>query len=955
MISLKNPSSPRLDVPGSDTHGQRKPGMLTKYVDSVSLRTKSILLMTLASFMALIFASAVYVGYELVMFRSSAENESRSIARIVGLNSMASLAFRDNEAARETLLSVISGESSIIHAALYDQHGKLFAQVSDQHDQELVIPVRLDTEFNPEDDPEISWQGATLTVLHPIFQERNRAGYVRLVMTQPTLMRQLTIYLGMSVCVLLASILLAYIFSLFSQRFITMPVLELQGTMEHVAVTGDYSIRARTASKDELGQLAQGFNEMLGRIQGQDNELRSHRERLEENVRSRTRELSEANQILQRTVGELRLARDRAEAANQAKMQFLANISHEIRTPMNGVLGVAEILDHSPLSDRQRQLLQALRQSGADMMVIINDLLDFSKLEAGKFSLHISTFNLHQLLDNCITAFAPQARAKALELVCITSPEVPALIQSDPDRLRQILVNLIGNALKFTASGSIVLNVSLEEEEGTQGWLLISVRDTGIGIPASALDKIFSPFTQADETMTRTHGGTGLGLTIVHQLLGLLEGSISVHSTEGHGSEFIVRIPFIHPERGSEENPPSYAGIFIHTCGLTPLSRVALDNMLGRYSLVAVHYDCPQDCPPTHDGGKRIIFVEGSSHAEAEVILSQLRQRQTDSHNMVLISSDLADAADNLLLMADKAIAKPLRQSGVQQILQEAAGVRTGEEAASEIAALGATYSARALLVEDNKVNQSVARAALELFGLEPTIADNGLDALNLLQNNRFDIIFMDCQMPVMDGYTASARIREQERLAGNGWRIPIVAMTAHALDKDRKRCFQSGMDAYLPKPFTLEALGKCLAEWLPDRAQAIELPSPVLSGGVPAGTQEDALDPQTLASLRKMQSMGSSDLLHTLFDAYTSSAQELMQAIEKAMKQSDWRQIREHAHTLKSSSHNVGATTLPRLARDMEILAMNEDVPEITALYPVLLQEHQKVLLAVARQKEEL
>lgn len=955
MISLKNPSSPRLDVPGSDTHGQRKPGMLTKYVDSVSLRTKSILLMTLASFMALIFASAVYVGYELVMFRSSAENESRSIARIVGLNSMASLAFRDNEAARETLLSVISGESSIIHAALYDQHGKLFAQVSDQHDQELVIPVRLDTEFNPEDDPEISWQGATLTVLHPIFQERNRAGYVRLVMTQPTLMRQLTIYLGMSVCVLLASILLAYIFSLFSQRFITMPVLELQGTMEHVAVTGDYSIRARTASKDELGQLTQGFNEMLGRIQSQDNELRSHRERLEENVRSRTRELSEANQILQRTVGELRLARDRAEAANQAKMQFLANISHEIRTPMNGVLGVAEILDHSPLSDRQRQLLQALRQSGADMMVIINDLLDFSKLEAGKFSLHISTFNLHQLLDNCITAFAPQARAKALELVCITSPEVPALIQSDPDRLRQILVNLIGNALKFTASGSIVLNVSLEEEEGTQGWLLISVRDTGIGIPASALDKIFSPFTQADETMTRTHGGTGLGLTIVHQLLGLLEGSISVHSTEGHGSEFIVRIPFIHPERGSEENPPSYAGIFIHTCGLTPLSRVALDNMLGRYSLVAVHYDCPQDCPPTHDGGKRIIFVEGSSHAEAEVILSQLRQRQTDSHNMVLISSDLADAADNLLLMADKAIAKPLRQSGVQQILQEAAGVRTGEEAASEIAALGATYSARALLVEDNKVNQSVARAALELFGLEPTIADNGLDALNLLQNNRFDIIFMDCQMPVMDGYTASARIREQERLAGNGWRIPIVAMTAHALDKDRKRCFQSGMDAYLPKPFTLEALGKCLAEWLPDREQAIELPSPVLSGGVPAGTQEDALDPQTLASLRKMQSMGSSDLLHTLFDAYTSSAQELMQAIEKAMKQSDWRQIREHAHTLKSSSHNVGATTLPRLARDMEILAMNEDVPEITALYPVLLQEHQKVLLAVARQKEEL
>lgn len=925
---------------------------MAKYITKLSLRTKSALLMTLASLMALIFATTVYVSYELVMFRASAENESLSIARIVGLNSMASLTFQDQEAAQETLSSIMGKDSTIIQAALYDQAGKLFTSTSGEHSRQFSIPLELAAEMTHK--PEMEWQGDMLVVQHPIVMDQEQVGYVRLVMVQPTIMRQLFTYLGMSILIFLISILVAYIFSLFSQKFITRPILDLQHTMQHVTATRDYSIRADSSTEDELGQLADGFNEMLNQIQRQDSELRSHREQLEENVRSRTRELSAANQNLQQTVEELRLARDKAEAANQAKMQFLANISHEIRTPMNGFLGIAEILNHSPLSKRQRQLLQALQQSGADLMVIINDLLDFSRLEAGKFSLHITTFNLHQLIDNCITMFGPQARSKALELTSIVHPDVPAMVQSDPDRIRQILINLIGNALKFTNVGSVILRASLAEEESNQGHLVLSIKDTGIGIPAAALKKIFSPFTQADETMTRTHGGTGLGLTIAHQLVSLLEGTISVRSVEGQGAEFTVRIPFIYPDCKSEENPAFYKGISICTCGLTPLSRTALENMLGRYGLTAMHYKSAQDGPPVPGNAKRIIFVEGSSHAQAEETLTTLRQRQTVCHSIIIISPDLSEAVDNLLLLADRAIAKPIRQSDIQQILQETAGVPLEDKPLPASSELDTTYHARALLVEDNKVNQSVARAALELFGLESTIADNGLDALNLLQTNHFDIIFMDCQMPIMDGYTASIRIREQERLSNNRRRIPIIAMTAHALEKDKKRCLQSGMDGYLPKPFSLDSLAQCLAEWLPDRAE--QKKSPVTFGETSTTTQQTSvLDQSILQSLREMQNMGSSNLLNTLFDAYTTSSQELVQDIERALAQSDWTEIRNHAHTLKSSSHNIGATTLSRIAQNMETLALKKNVQEMENLYSELLEEHEKVLLAVAQQKEEL
>jgi signal transduction histidine kinase len=921
-----------------------------KILANLSLRTKSILLMTLTGFIALIFAVTAFIGYELFMFRTVAENESLAIARIVSLNSMASLSFRDADAARETLAS-LGGESSINAAALYDQDGKLFVRTGDPAAPGGELPDSLAPELRIGSGHVLGWDGSILRIHYPVLLEKTRLGTVALITVQTALVQRLRTYLGLSALIFLISSILAYIVSLYSQRIITAPVLALQETMQHVASSKNYSIRADVLTDDELGQLAGRFNDMLDQIREQDNELRYHRELLEENVRARTAELSKANTSLQQTVEELQIAKDRAEAANQAKMQFLANISHEIRTPMNGVLGIAEILERSMLTERQRQMLRTLQQSGEDLMVIINDLLDFSKLEAGKFDLNISTFNLYNLLDTSTDVFNAPARKKGVELACIVQPDVPAFIQSDPDRIRQIIINLIGNAIKFTSRGSVVIEIGTGQDTGTQGQLIITVTDTGIGIPEKALEKIFSPFTQADETMTRSHGGTGLGLAIVHQLLHLMDGSIDVTSREGEGSVFTVTIPFIHPESRLQPDTAPFACIHVAAIGLSPLVRASLNNILKRYEIEARHHESPQEALAETDG-RTLFFVEASADAKkTEECLSLLRAHPAEK-SVVLITPDLDESELRAELLTDKVIGKPLRQSDIQNIVLEAAGLsmlsqydETNEYQKDVV------FDARALLVEDNKVNQKVAQGALRIFGLDIDIAENGLVAVEMLRQSDYDIVFMDCQMPLMDGYTASTRIREMEAGRSPANRVPIVAMTAHALAKDKLRCFQSGMDGYLAKPFTLKNLSRVLKQWLPDRMRTVQG-----AAEEPEATQKtsDVLDESILQNLRNLQSNGSPDLLRTVFTAYATSANQLMREIGEAVRSRDFVNLGKHCHTLKSSSFNVGAKQMSALAKEMENLAREEQDALLDTLHEDLGREHLRVLEAIARQAGE-
>lgn len=927
----------------------------------MNLRTKSILLMMLTGFAALAFAVTAFIGHELLMFRESAENETSAIARIIGLNSMASLSFQDKEAATETLES-LNAESNLVSAAIYDKQGRLFAAIA--RGEEPAQRIDLETASGG------FWDGRVLTVHSPIMLEKERLGTVTLVSAQTELIRRLRAYLLISAAIMLASSLVAYGLSVYSQRFIAAPIEALQRTMTTVAETRDYGIRAHAAGTDELGALATRFNAMLDQIEHQDQELRQHREQLEKNVRARTSELRD-------TITELRAAKARAEEASQAKMQFLANISHEIRTPMNGVLGIAEILSKSPLSERQRQLLLTLRQSGSDLMGIINDLLDFSKLEAGKFDLNMSTFNLYTLLDNCIGVFSASARDKTLEIATIIHPEVPRFIQSDPDRIRQILLNLVANAIKFTPGGSVVLSARLGQTNGNQGRLVIEVRDTGIGILPEAQASIFSPFTQADDTMTRHHGGTGLGLAIVKQLTALLEGAINLDSQPGRGTVFTVTIPFVFPEdMGLRDAAPSLADLRAVTVGLSPLYRQAMDNILSRFGIQAAHHATTKELLIAPPASGRMLFLidEGQFATDGKHIGQALRGQAGPGSRVVLLTGSAAEPDPDV----DFVLTKPPRQSEMHNLLQDIAS--GAEQTPVEPEGMTEFFDARVLLVEDNEVNQKVAASALEIFGLTIDVAANGLIGLEKATSTHYDLIFMDCQMPIMDGYTATTKIREWEQVNRPGRRVPIVALTAHALSRDRLLCFQRGMDDYVAKPFSLDVLRRCLRQWLPAQARIqapvghqeftpppadatsdefvssadLVMAKALARAPEPTPEGEDAaLDATILESLLALQRQGSSDLLNRLFMAYESSTTDLLAGIDQALVSDNLDLVRQNAHTLKSSSHNIGAVTLGGMALNLENAAREGAADLARDIHAQIKGEYERVREAIAARRD--
>ena len=818
--------------------------MLTKIRD-YSIRQKLLSIMLLTSGIALLAASLAFFINDVLIFQERTNEQQRIIANIIGMNTAAALSFNDNEAAKETL-SGLAADPHILAAHIMTPNKKLFAsylrkgvkprnlrlqilvdgvtgQIQQSSLQKLsMIPNSRDIVMNR-------------VMVSPFFLDGQHISTIVTESDTGELLSLLYSSVATFLIILSCTFLLAYFLSVKLQKIISEPVLDLARTMECVSYEKNYALRASRNTNDELGKLITGFNEMLEQIELRDSQLKQHREALEATVASRTSELSLANQELETTVAELRTAKEAAEAASLAKSQFLANMSHEIRTPMNGVLGMTELLLNSDLSTKQRYFAEMARNSGEVLLSIINDVLDFSKIEAGKMELEMSPFNLRDDVDETVEMFAESAQRKGLEVACLVHEGVPTMLVGDASHLRQVLINLISNAIKFTERGEIIITVTSTEEKEDYIKLRFEVRDSGIGISTEAQTLIFERFSQADGSMTRKFGGTGLGLTIAQQLIQLMGGAIGVTSKPASGSTFWFTVPlkkYTAEKSVLNDKSELLRGLRVlvvddNTTNLSIVSHqltgwgVKCDTVMRGHEALSMLRDASNGHPydiaildimmPEMDG------IELAQAIKKDPTIAPLR--------MMMLTSlgQYGDIERAQQLGIDCYLSKPVRQSRLYKGLIGLVEVKKDEpvsQPAPNRDSHDRAFTARILLAEDNPVNRVLVINMLGLLHCQVDTAVNGREALMALSRTAYDLILMDCQMPEMDGYEATRLIREREQAAAKenppGSHIIIIALTGHAMKGDREQCLAAGMDDYLPKPFTLKAFQSILERWLP-------------------------------------------------------------------------------------------------------------------------------------------
>ncbi|QOL49435.1 response regulator [Massilia litorea] len=886
--------------------------------------------------------ACVFVAFTVASVLNGRANEGRqlsSLAGVVAANSADALVFNDRSLAR-TLLASLEAKGEISQAALYDRKGKLFAAYSapahaggdpaatlETIDEETLALANLDTArlWSPR-----------MRLYRQVAGAKAQVGVLVIEADLRPMWRDILRSVGVLGAAMCASLLVSLVLARRLTRSIAAPVTKLIQTAQEVSSSQNYTLRVPHERRDELGTLINSFNDMLAQIEGRGAALSLHRDELERQVSVRTEQLERA--------------KNAAEAASRAKSAFLATMSHEIRTPMNGVLGMTEMLLGTHLTEVQRNYTRLVKRSGEHLLVIINDILDFSKIEAGKLTIEYINFNLWDLLDDIHTVYTPQAQHKGIALDFDIANDIPVAICGDPNRLRQIMANLLGNAIKFTEQGRIEARVRVASEDSQAVMLRFEVHDTGIGISREARGRLFEAFSQADDSTTRKFGGTGLGLAISRQLVELMGGAIGVDNGAKQGSVFWFTVSFdkrrVDPDApGGQQHPLS--GMRVLVVDEDETTRVALARHLADWELV---------CEEAASARAALERLASDARAGKPFDAAVLNMELSQSSGLLLAATIKADPLTRptriILLSPERLAADPVqrREAGVAYQLIEPA------RAADLFACLGtrprgATAPApqflpppqtkvergegsgrvrRVLLAEDNPVNVEVAKAMLESLGLQAQVAQNGLQALEAARTTRFEAVLMDCQMPVMDGFAATAAIRRDEQEAGRPRTLPVIAITANALQGDREACLAAGMDDYLSKPFTQAELAGVIGRWI-----AIPLAAsvhhdeavPTLPPEVREVIQRDVINARALENIRALSQQGGDALVQKVIAAYVGDTPQHLRALRQAVGGEDADTVRRVAHSLKSASANVGAETLARLCKDLEQMGRNASV----------------------------
>jgi signal transduction histidine kinase/DNA-binding response OmpR family regulator len=860
--------------------------MFKRFFAPLSIKTQLILAVMASTVVASVVAGGLSTWREIASYGEAKKVEAKATAGLFA--AMASEAISQGDLDRLHVgLRAMSSMPSVLHVRFDDRSGNTLAEHG--FGAQLVRPANS---ASPEESlsPLALATGHPFAIAQPVILGGERVGTVALLVSTEDLRQRLASLLanaGLATALALGLGLMA------AQRFrrgVSSRISSVSEAMALVQRTHRYELTLPNDRPDELGVLVDGFNGMMREIRHRDRKLAAHREDLEREVDERTRDLQIAKRV--------------ADDANAAKSQFLSTMSHEIRTPLNGLLVMAELMAAADLASREKRYADVIVRTGGTLLAIINDVLDLSKIEAGKIELELIEMDLADMVDDVCQLFASKAAAQSIDLAAYIAPALGQVI-GDPVRIAQVVGNLVNNAIKFTTTGHVL--VEAIEDPLRPGQVLFSVTDTGIGIPADKLASVFESFSQADQSTTRKYGGTGLGLNICQRLVDVMNGEIGVESAVGSGSRFWFSIPLEVAGHASPRDIPGFTAL-----GLPP----ATSEALSRYA------------PMDMSASQRIVVADPENFEDAGAFAA---------HDKVILLTRMGDGRAESLVAQGRATSTlpwPVRRRDLERVLDGVISGREHTPAVTTQTSVNARYSkARVLVADDNAVNREVAVEALKRFAIVPDTAKDGSEAHRMAEAGGYDLILMDGSMPVMDGFAASRAIRADEIRLGHK-RQAIVALTAFAVGEGLEEWREAGMDGVLLKPFKLSQLAACLGEHLVADAEGQpEFPVQDRVALAPEPLKETAahhlLDPDTIGMLGQLASM-EVEPVQRIVVLFLEHAPLALERLGEELARGDSQATASAAHAMKSMALSVGAKAL---AEDLALIEKNARAGKISGV----------------------